>query len=321
MLATIDLAEFVDGDNASRQAIAESIGAACEHIGFMYVGNHGVDAAIIEDALGATREFFAEPMERKQALERRSGTYRGYIPMTAFSEDRDSGRDYLYEAFIVGAELEPSDCDPLRMRWPNVWPSEGTVLREAVSRYYESVTRVAEHLLRAFARALGRPEETLLALFDRPMTNLSLLHYPPGDAGDGRANARPHYDTNALTVLLPSDVGGLEVEHRTRGWVEVAPRPGCFVVNIGNMMECWSGGRFRSTMHRVHPPAGHERHSIAYFATPGYDTLVEPLPEVALCEGFSRPQLHAGRAFAAFVAQFDRIPAQARAAARPAAGM
>lgn len=309
MLPVIDLAEFVAAEETSREAIAQRIGDACESIGFMYVTNHGVDESVIEQALRATREFFRLPLERKRTLERRPGTYRGYIPMMAFSEDRDSGRDYLYEAFIVGPELEAGEAGGHGMRWPNLWPANGPLLREAVTRYYRSMTALSEHLLRAFARALGHPETTLLAHFERPMTNISLLHYPPsersGEGDGGRPNARPHHDTNALTVLLPGAVGGLEVRHRTRGWVEVPPRPGCFVVNIGNMMECWSGGRFRSTMHRVHPPSGVERYSIAYFASPSYDTLVEPLPGVPIREGFSATRLHAGRAFDAFVAGFD----------------
>jgi isopenicillin N synthase-like dioxygenase len=48
-------------------------------------------------------------------------------------------------------------------------------------------------------------------------------------------------------------------------------------IDLGNMMECWSGGRHRSTLHRVHPPLGRERYSIAHFATPDYETLVAPL--------------------------------------------
>lgn len=307
MLPVIDLAEFVHGDEASRQAVAERVGAACEHIGFMYVANHGVDARIIDSALQATRAFFDEPLHAKRALERRPGTYRGYIPMTAFSEDRDCDRVYLYEAFIVGPEPEAGGAGALDMRWPNVWPHADPRLRETVMRYYRSVTVLAGHLLRAFARALGQPEETLLAHFERPMTNISLLHYPAGAVDGDGANARPHHDTNALTVLLPGEVGGLEAEHRGLGWIEVPPRPGCFVVNIGNMMECWSGGRFRSTMHRVHPPRGKDRYSIAYFASPSYDTRVEPLPDVPLRDGYCRSSVHAGRAFAAFVAGFDRV--------------
>jgi isopenicillin N synthase-like dioxygenase len=81
------------------------------------------------------------------------------------------------------------------------------------------------------------------------------------------------------------------------------------VVNIGNMMECWSGGRFRSTMHRVHPPIGRERFSIAYFAAPDYDTVIVPLAGLPAADGNANlSRLHAGRAFASFVAGFDGKP-------------
>ena len=40
------------------------------------------------------------------------------------------------------------------------------------------------------------------------------------------------------------------------------------VINIGNMLEVWSGGRLRSTLHRVHPPPGEDRYSLAYFVHP-----------------------------------------------------
>lgn len=320
VLPIVDLKNISGADTAALRAVADRIGAACEAIGFMYVCNHGIAQSTIDEALQATRSFFAQPVEYKRTLERAPGTYRGYIPMAAFSEDRDSGRAYLYEAFIIGPELEADATPGAGMRWPNVWPPGPTQLRRALTAYYRAVTDLSEHLLRAFGLALGGHEDTLLRHFGEPMTNISLLHYPrrgdqPGceENGAGRggdrqrgANARPHYDTNALTILLPGEAGGLEVEHRGLGWTEVPPRPGCFVDNIGNMMECWSAGRFRSTLHRVHPPIDRERFSIAYFASPEYETVIEPLPGVMGGKGEPRSRLHAGRAFSSFVAQFDR---------------
>jgi isopenicillin N synthase-like dioxygenase len=262
-LPVIDLQDFPTGDSESRQATANAIGAACETIGFIYVANHGVPQQTIDAALEATRNFFARSAEAKRALARVPGTYRGYIPMMPFSEDRDSGERYLYEAFITGPELAAEDCPEGGMRWPNLWPGDSTELSAALSRYYRALSALSESLLEAFPLALGQPDDALRAFFTRPMTNISLLHYPARPAGgrlDG-ANARPHYDTNALTILLPGAAGGLELEHHQLGWSEVPPRPGCFVVNIGNMMEVWSAGRFRSTMHRVRPPAESRRRS------------------------------------------------------------
>ena len=122
MLPIIDFKPFREGDPLARQEVAKRIGDACESIGFMYVANHGVASDTIEAAVRATREFFAQPLERRRAVARRPGTYRGYIPMMPFSEDRASGRSFLYEAFILGPEIAPREASPEELRWPNVWP-------------------------------------------------------------------------------------------------------------------------------------------------------------------------------------------------------
>ncbi len=73
------------------------------------------------------------------------------------------------------------------------------------------------------------------------------------------------------------------------------------------MMECWSGGRFRSTMHRVHPPRHLERYAIGFFAVPDYNTVVEPLPGLPVT---GKPEdmapRHAGEDLMGFVDYFDQ---------------
>jgi isopenicillin N synthase-like dioxygenase len=120
----------------------------------------------------------------------------------------------------------------------------------------------------------------------------------------GAVRRLEHHGTNVVTILLSSPAGGLEVLHRDGRWIEAPPLDGCFVVNIANQMECWSGGRFRSTKHRVKPPAGIDRYSIGYFAPPNYDTMIEPLPANAPDADRFDP-IHVGRDLAGFVAGFD----------------
>jgi isopenicillin N synthase-like dioxygenase len=57
----------------------------------------------------------------------------------------------------------------------------------------------------------------------------------------------------------------------------VAPIKGSFIVNIGDMLERWTNGLFRSTLHRV-LSNGVERYSIPVFYEPNFDTIVECLP-------------------------------------------
>ena len=74
------------------------------------------------------------------------------------------------------------------------------------------------------------------------------------------------------------DVGGLEVR-TPEGWTAVEPIEGGFVCNLGDMLERMTGGRYRSTPHRVRPPAeGPDRLSFPFFFDPGWDVEVGPLP-------------------------------------------
>jgi isopenicillin N synthase-like dioxygenase len=311
MLPIIDLTPLLSGDGRDGSGVTDEIAMACEKTGFFYARNHGVSQATIDAAFAASRQFFALPLPTKKTFCRERGRYRGYIVPSPFSEDQTSGKAFLYEAFIVGAEVHPEDPQIIASEGlysPNIWPTHPRGFKSAVSAYWDAVTALSYHLLRAFSLALGASEDFLVTQFNKPLSNISLLHYParPDDLGDGELDARAHFDTDAVTVLLPGEVGGLQVQHREGEWMDVDPLPGCFVINIGNMLEAWSGGRFRSTMHRVHPPVGLERYSIAYFAHPDYDTLVKPLPDLPATRATGKPvEIHAGKDLAAFVATFD----------------
>jgi isopenicillin N synthase-like dioxygenase len=66
----------------------------------------------------------------------------------------------------------------------------------------------------------------------------------------------------------------LQVE-TAQGWVDVAPRAGTLVVNIGEILELASDGYLRATLHRViTPPAGRERISAAFFLGARLDATV-----------------------------------------------
>jgi hypothetical protein len=52
---------------------------------------------------------------------------------------------------------------------------------------------------------------------------------------------------------------------------------GCFVVNIGDMMEVWTNGLWNSTKHRVVHKTGGYRVSVPFFYEPNWDAVVKPL--------------------------------------------
>ena len=50
--------------------------------------------------------------------------------------------------------------------------------------------------------------------------------------------------------------------------------PIAFVVNLGDMLERWTNGLFRSTKHRVLTYNRAHRYSIPFFYEPSFDTVV-----------------------------------------------
>ena len=71
-LPIVDLTSLGEDDGASLTRIAAEVGAACRDVGFFYVVNHGVEAALIAEAFTQSRRFFRSPAGRQAAARDRS---------------------------------------------------------------------------------------------------------------------------------------------------------------------------------------------------------------------------------------------------------
>jgi isopenicillin N synthase-like dioxygenase len=58
----------------------------------------------------------------------------------------------------------------------------------------------------------------------------------------------------------------------------VPPRPDCIVVNIGDMFDRMTGGRFVSRRHRVRNLAAHDRFAVPFFWDASWDSPIRELP-------------------------------------------
>lgn len=132
-------------------------------------------------------------------------------------------------------------------------------------------------LLRAIAVAMGEDEASFDAAFDAPMALLRGNYYParPAWAGQDDFGIAAHTDYGCLTLLATDGTPGLEVLNRDDEWVPVASEPGVFVINFGEMLEMWTGGRVKATLHRV-VGGPEERLSVPLFFNPSWDTNVAP---------------------------------------------
>eukprot|EP00166_Cyanidium_caldarium_P005401 ctg_652.g428 len=70
-----------------------------------------------------------------------------------------------------------------------------------------------------------------------------------------RVRAGAHTDYGTCTLLVHDGTPGLQVHHDGRWWTVREPCPGAgdlpVLLNVGDLLQHWTGGRLRSTVHRV----------------------------------------------------------------------
>jgi len=282
-------------DLGNTTGVTGEIEKACREIGFMYVAGHGIPSRLIDDVRTSIAEYFAQPVDVKLCDQITPDNYRGYIPFGFFSANSGDGEADSYEGYKLHYEVSADDaiCESCDLYGPNKWPVNPPGIQQYVLRYWQECDRVATVLLGAMADVLGIAKSDFLDWFQSPLTNMTLLHYPPKSPGTTGFGIHPHKDTDALTILAQDPVGGLMVKCRDSDeWIDAAPPGDALTVNIGDLMELWSGGYFVSTPHKVVNASGVERYSFPYFAVPRFDTVVEPLKSPQ--PGFSRSSVHVG---------------------------
>jgi len=273
----LDLSRL-DGEDAAQTELLAQLRTASRDVGFFYLTGHGVDPDLLSELVVVARRFFALPETDKLAIEMiKSPHFRGY---SRVAWERTRGTPDWREQIDIGAERpalpRSSDLPPwTRLQGPNQWPRALPELRPLVLRWQRAAIAVLDRLLRAFALALGQAEDALLPLYgNEPHHLVKLIRYPGRDATGSDQGVGAHKDAGLLTLLLQDHVGGLQVE-TAHGWIDVAPLPGTFVVNIGELLELASDGYLKATLHRVAaPPAGIERVSIAFFLGARLDATV-----------------------------------------------
>ncbi len=260
-------------------AMARDIRHALTNIGFMYVRNHGVDADLIDRCFAAAQAFFALPEADKMALHiSHSGeALHGYTEF--FGENTDPGRTRdLKEVFDLGREAADGRVRPFF--GPTPWPAALPAFRGVMMDYHLALLALARRLMAGIALSLGLAEDFFDPMMREPIAIQRLLHYPPQDrvADDSLIGIGAHTDYGCLTLLAQDDVGGLQVMNRDRQWIEAPPRPGAFVVNIGDMMQRLTNDLYLANLHRVINVTGRERYSAPYFFDVDFDTVFAPLP-------------------------------------------
>lgn len=297
-LPIIDVSALVNG-TAQRDDVARQIGEACRTHGFFYVTGHGIDPVLIERLDALSRVFFALPEATKLRWRMALGgrAWRGYFTTGG---ELTSGRPDWKEGLYLGSEL-PDEDPRVRSRTPmhgrNLLPdaSATPALQDfgpTILRYMEATTQLGHRLLEGIALSLGLAPDYFHARYTAdPLILFRLFNYPSRPAPEGNDaetnvlwGVGEHTDYGLLTLLYQDTTGGLQVR-TAQGWIDAAPLHGSFVVNIGDMLDRMTGGRYRSTPHRVlRNTTAHDRISFPLFFDPNFEARVQRI------DGLSGPE-------------------------------
>jgi isopenicillin N synthase-like dioxygenase len=297
----------------------------CELVGFFYlqVQDDGLKN-LLDRVFHQSKQFFALPANVKKQFSDPVMT-RGYTAMGEETLDPSHQmKGDTKEGYYLAEDVSREDprYNPDKFTGPNIYPTniqgqlDGIRWKETMMEYHEKMKNVCFQVIQLLALALDLPKTYFDPHFRDPLAFIRLLHYSNevSDVDRGIFACGAHSDYGMLTVLA-MDKPGLQIHHDGR-WIDVPVPPeivgtATFVVNLGDMLERWTNGKFKSTVHRVlissegndncdgkcggAPDSSTDRYSIPFFYDPNFDTVVECIESCLGDEGPKYPPIVFGR--------------------------
>ncbi|TVU46997.1 hypothetical protein EJB05_06571 [Eragrostis curvula] len=267
-IPVIDLAKLLDPRSSEEECA--KLASACHDWGFFQLINHGVPYEVAGNLMNDVAEFVKQPLEAKKAWSQQPGSLEGYGQAFVMSEDQrlDWG-DMLY------LQVQPAASRDLRF-----WPTHPASFGRSVDVYSSATAKLSYRLLEFMAKGVGAEPASLLGVFEGQPVGMRVNYYPPCRQADRVLGLSPHTDGSGLTMLRQKndDVQGLQI-NKDGKWFAVNVLDSAFVVNVGDVLEVLSNGKFKSVEHRavIHP--NKERISVAMFHYPCQDLVLSPLSE------------------------------------------
>jgi isopenicillin N synthase-like dioxygenase len=293
-LPIIDLSPFMhDSAREDRMHVARAVRSACIDIGFFYATGHGFTTKEFETVLTQGLSFFALPLEEKTRILSPDVDTPGFVRTGGIDpeQNRDKAVD-IKERLSLARELRPGEQPRANSRTgKSQWPPRELLaaFEPTLKDYIARLQRVTEALNHAFALSLDLPEDYFDTLYLHPDTTLTMNFYPPVDPSKLKTaqwSFSPHADYTAFTVLLQDQSGGLQARNSAGEWIDVTPKEGTFVVNVGNLLARWTNDLYSSTLHRALHIGNDPRISAAFFVYPDATTVVRC---IGTCQGPGKP--------------------------------
>ena len=280
-MQSVPIIDLRVGDASGQMATMD---AACRDHGFFLLSGHGADAAISRMWLQAS-DFFSRPRYELRKIERTAENPLGYFDRELTKRKRD-----LKQVFDFTRPATDTSGH-------NQWPGDMAEFRHGMCDYYEAMSTVAVQVMALLHRALGIDGESLCG--DPDTSNARLNYYPVDDPLSGEEQKvntalgdmalHHHTDPGLVTLLVQDDTGGLQTLSTDDGWIDVLPREGTIIVNLGDSVQAWSNDIYKAAVHRVVPMTERARMSTPYVYHPARDAILEPHTQLAQGHPHYRP--------------------------------
>ncbi|THH08242.1 hypothetical protein EW146_g9056 [Bondarzewia mesenterica] len=249
--------------------------------GFFQIVGHDVPLDLQTSLVQCIDQFFAQPKEDKVALHVKNGgvAWRGYMPLGGESTH---GRTDRKEGMYFGLE-HPSDHQHTGMplHGKNQFPDAAIpTMRAIVLEYIDQIIRLGKIICDGISLSLGLDRDFVRNnyLQPEPVALFRCFKYPGSEREEDIYGIGEHSDFGLLTILKQT-APGLQVLSPQHEWVDVPVVNNAFVCSVGDMLDMMTGGRFKSSRHRVLSPAPNTtRLSFPFFFDYSWTAKIKPFP-------------------------------------------
>ena len=231
-----------------------------ENTGFAVLTKHGIDHGFIKETAMAWRLFFLANQEYKAHF--------------VNSLDPNMGYKGLRQEKAVGAKVADLK-EFFHWRPGQKMPHEVWALTQHMFYQLEDI---GQKVLSVLGKHSDVGSKFADDCWNSDNTLFRSLYYPAMDFSQepDAVRAAAHEDINHITLLVAASAPGLQVKDTKGNWNNVPHEENSLVLNIGDMLQLASGGRYRSTTHRVVNPdsSRSDRVSMPLFIHPSSSTIL-----------------------------------------------
>ncbi|GFP95919.1 1-aminocyclopropane-1-carboxylate oxidase homolog 1 [Phtheirospermum japonicum] len=250
-IPVIDLSDIQKPEG--RKRIVEEVKIASETWGFFQVMNHGIPTSVLDGMIDGIRKFNDQDVEEKKKYYSRDikRRVRYHCNYDLFTSNTACWKDTM---IITFPGPDPTDHHDL--------PAP---CRESTVEYSKHVEILGNILFGLLSEALGLDIDHLNNMDCSKEYRLHNHYYPACPEPQLAIGLHNHSDPGLLTILLQSQgINALQVFFQGQ-WIDVQPTPGGLVINIGDLLQLVSNGKFKSNKHRVTVSSIGPRISVACF--------------------------------------------------------